>query len=149
MVENAVTLLPGYGYDSENPKEEGSYLPPRAAEFLRELERDGFTVSGGTLRRTLPVEIELPTAQSEVDRLLIKHGFTVAKGQLEQAIDAHARGKWAGANGQFRPFLEGLLDEIAARLAPSGGQPLHGQTSRSKLASLDFLSNFVRNGYGV
>jgi hypothetical protein len=139
LVENAVALLPGCGYDSENPKEEGSYLPPRAAEFLRELERDGFTVSGGTLRRTLPVDIELPTAQSEVDRLLAKHSFTVAKGQLEQAIDAHAWGKWAGANGQFRPFLEGLLDEIAARLAPSGGQPLHGQASRSKLASLDFL----------
>src|ERR1700730_5599413 len=38
LVKNAVTLLPGYGYDSEHPREEDSYLPPRAAEFLRELE---------------------------------------------------------------------------------------------------------------
>lgn len=119
LVENAVTLLPGYGYDTDNPGAEETYLPPRAAEFLRGLERDGFTVSGGALRRTLPLDIGLPTTQSEVDRLLTKHGFTVPKGHLEQAIDAHVRGNWAGANGQFRPFFEGLLDAIAARLAPS------------------------------
>jgi hypothetical protein len=132
LVENAVARLPGYGYDPEHTDEE-AYLPPRAAEFLRGLERDGFTVSGGMLRRTLPVDIGLPTTQSEVDRLLVKHGFTVPKGHLDQAIDAHARGNWAGANGQFRPFFEGLLDEIAARLAPSAGKPLRG------LAAIGFL----------
>jgi hypothetical protein len=76
----------------------------------------------------------LPTVQSEVDRLLEKHGLNVPKGQLEQAIDAHARGNWAGANGQFRPFFEGLLDEIAARLAPPAGEPLR------RLAAIGFLS---------
>jgi hypothetical protein len=139
LVENAVTLLPGYGHDSDDPEKEAAHLPPIAAEFVRELERDGFTVSGGMLRRTLPVEIELPAAQSDMDGLLVKHRFAVAKGQLEQAIDAHARGKWAGANGQFRPFLEGLLDEIAARLEPPVGEPLRGHASRSKLASIGFL----------
>jgi hypothetical protein len=139
LVEHAVTLLPGYGYGSDDPAQNVSGLPPRAAEFLHELERDGFTVSGGMLRRTLPVDIELPTAQSEIDRLLEKHGFTVPRGQLIQAIDAHARGNWAGANGQLRPFLEGLLDEIAARLAPAVGEPLRGQAGRSTLASIGFL----------
>lgn len=112
---------------------------PTAAAFLRAIERDGFTVSGGVLRRALPIDIGLPAAQSEIDQLLDKHGFVVPKGQLVQAIDAHARGNWAGANGQLRPFFEGLLDEIAARLDQPVGEPLHGHASRAKLASIGFL----------
>lgn len=71
----------------------------------------------------------------EVERLLEKHAFTVPKGQLEQAIDAHARGNWAGANGQFRPFFEGLLDAIAARLSPSVGDSLR------RLVSVGFIQH--------
>lgn len=116
LVEDAVSLLP-----STDPEFLGQapYVHPNAQQLFRALERDGFTVSEGALRRTLPVDLGLPTTKSEVDRLLEKHAFTVPKGQLEQAIDAHARGNWAGANGQFRPFFEGLLDAIAARIAPS------------------------------
>jgi hypothetical protein len=136
LVEDAVARLPGFGYDPENP---GEYLLPLAAEFLRGLERDGYTVSGALLRRTLPVDIGLAAAQSEIDRLLEKHRFTIPKGQLGQAIDAHARGNWADANGQFRPFLEGLLDEIAARLARSPSEPLRGHGARAKLGALGFL----------
>ena len=145
LVEDAVSRLPGFGYDSENPSE---YLPPLAAEFLRGLERDGYMVSGGLLRRTLPVDIGLPTAQSEIDRLLDKHGFTVPRGQLEQAIDAHARGNWAGANGQFHPFFEGLLDAIATKLAPSVGDPLRRLVAinffRRDLNERDFIFGLIK-----
>jgi hypothetical protein len=132
LVENALALLPAT--EPEYPGEEPSSLRPNEAALVRALERDGFTVSAGALRRTLPVDLGLPTVQSEVDRLLEKHGLNVPKGQLEQAIDAHARGNWAGANGQFRPFFEGLLDEIAARLAPPPGEPLR------RLAAIGFPS---------
>jgi len=134
LVERAVDLLPPL--DPEHPwtEFEGySSLYANAAALLGALERDGFTVSEGKLRRTLPVDIGLPTTQSEVDRLLDKHGFSVPKGQLAQAIDAHARGNWAGANGQFRPFFEGLLDEIAGRIAPGGGEAVR------RLVGVNFL----------
>lgn len=131
VVEDAAALLPSTEPDflGEMP-----YINPTAQPLLRALERDAFTVSGGTLRRTLPVDLGLPTTQSEVDRLLEKHAFTVPKGHLNQAIDAHAQGHWASANGQFRPFLEGLLDDISARLAPAGSKPLRG------LSAIGFLS---------
>jgi hypothetical protein len=148
LTENAVSLLPGYGYSDPVPGEEPQYLPPRAAEFLRALERDSFTVSGGLLRRTLPIDIALPTTQSEVDRLLVKRGFLVPMGQLEQAIDAHARGNWAGANGQFRPFFEGLLDAIATKLTPSPGDPLRRLLAigflRRDLNERDFISGLIK-----
>src|SRR5262249_49495693 len=75
--------------------------------LVHNLERDGFTVAEKTLRRVLPVDIGLPAAQSEVDRLLDKHGFNIPKSQLAQAIDAHARGNWASANGHFRHSSKG------------------------------------------
>jgi hypothetical protein len=137
LVEEAVSLLPPT--EPEYPGQEPAYVHPTSAAFLRALERDGFTLSGGVLRRALPVDIGLPAAQSEIDRLLDKHGLVVPKGQLVQAIDAHARGNWASANGQFRPFLEGLLDEITARLDPPVREPLRGHASRAKLASIGFL----------
>lgn len=140
LVENAVDLLPGFGYGSEYPGEETSYLPPRAAEFLRGLERDGFTVSGGALRRTLPAALKLPEAEDEIARLLAKYGFSVAKGHLDQAFIAHAAGLWASANSQIRSFLEGLLDVIAERVDRSAATLPSGQPRRTKLAASGFLS---------
>jgi hypothetical protein len=140
LVENAVSLLPGYGYNPEYAGEEAFYLPPRAAEFLRGLERDGFTVSSSVLRRALPVDIELPAAQSEIDRLLEKHELVTAKGHLTQALDAHARGNWAAANSQIRTFLDALLDEIAVKIDPTAAAIGSGQPRRTKLASKGFLS---------
>jgi hypothetical protein len=79
----------------------------------RSLERDGFTVEDGTIRRTLPDALELPQADDEVHALLDSHGFRISKGHLDQGIAAHARGDWAAANAQFRTFIESLFDEIA------------------------------------
>ena len=92
------------------------------AALHRGLERDGFTVEGGQLRRALPEAFDLPRGDDEVHALLDRYGFAVSKGHLDQGIAAHARGDWAAANAQFRPFVESLLDSIAERLG--GGAPL-------------------------
>ena len=51
-------------------------------------------------------------------RLLDRYGFGTAKGHLEQAMENHARGNWAAANGQLRTFFDALLDGITERLEP-------------------------------
>jgi len=137
LVETAVSLLPREPeYDWQEPPS----LRPNEAAFLRALELDGFTVSGGELRRALPVDVELPGAQSEIDRLIEKHGLSTAKGHLKQALDAHARANWAAANSQIRTFMDALLDEIAAKLDPTAASLGSGQPRRAKLASVGFLS---------
>lgn len=112
---------------------------PEAA-FRRALELDGFIVSGKTLHRALPVDMGLPTAQSEVDRLLEKHGLVTAKGHLRQALDAHGRGDWAAANAQIRTFFDALLDEIAVKIDSTALGLGSGQPRRTLLASKGFLS---------
>lgn len=82
-------------------------------EFVRALERAGFVLESGQLRRTLPDTLDLPAADDEVHLLLNRYQLATPLGHLDQAIDSHARGNWAAANGQVRSFLESLLDEIA------------------------------------
>ncbi len=101
----------------------------------RGLERDGFTVEDGLLRRALPRELDLPAADDEVHTLLDRHDFRVAKGHLDQGIAAHVRGDWAAANAQFRPFIESLFDSIAERLAAGGPVPDPGHQRRQWLAN--------------
>jgi len=127
---------------------------PSEAALLRALELEGFTISEGTLRRTLPAEADLPGAESEIMRLLDVHGFATAKGHLQQAIDAHSQGAWASANSQFRTFLEGLLDEIAAKLDPKARTLGSSQARRAHLANIDppfllrTLNEWDDNGLG-
>jgi hypothetical protein len=101
----------------------------------RALERDGFTVQGGELRRTLPEVLDLPRADDEVHTLLDQYGFTVSKGHLDQGIAAHARGDWAAANAQFRPFIESLFDSIAEHVASGAAVPAPGNQRRQWLAN--------------
>ncbi len=111
--------------------------------FVRALERDGYAVEDRQLRRTLPQVLDLPAASDEVHVLLDRHNLTTPKGHLDQAIDAHARGNWAGANGQLRTFYESLFDEIAILVDPKNApQTQAGETRRQLLANLTppFLS---------
>jgi hypothetical protein len=110
----------------------------------RGLERDGFTAEGGQLRRALPAAVDLPSADDEVHALLNQYGFAVPRGHLDQGIAAHARGDWAAANAQFRPFIESLFDSIAEHLASGAALPPAGNQRRTWLANRNppfFLGN--------
>lgn len=106
---------------------------PDEVKLLRALQRDGFTLDSSGLRRLLPEQMDLPAADDEVHHSLDKHGFTTAKGHLEQAIEAHTRGHWAGANSQLRSFLEALLNDIADRLDPAAASKTPNAHSRRQL----------------
>ena len=101
----------------------------------RGLERDGFTVEGGQLRRALPAVIDLPAADDEVHMLLDRYAFAISKGHLDQGIAAHARGDWAAANAQFCPFVDSLFDSIAEHLAAGAALPPVGNQRRIWLAN--------------
>ena len=105
--------------------------------FVRALARDGFTMTDeGTLRKTLPPISDIPQADEEVHALLAEFQMTQAKGHLDQAIDNHARGQWAAANGQLRTFLEGLFNEIFNRLEPTrANDQLSSENRRQILAT--------------
>lgn len=118
----------------------------------RGLERDGFTVEGGQLRRALPEALDLPKADDEVHALLDRYAFTVSKGHLDQGIAAHARGDWAAANAQFRPFIESLFDAIAERLGagavPAGNQRRIWLANRNPPFFLQELNEWDGQGHG-
>ena len=82
------------------------------------LKRDGFIVKETKLKKMLPSEIDASVTESELFSLLKKFNFNIALGHLEQAISNHSQGKWAGANAQFRPFIESLLIDICKKLLP-------------------------------
>ena len=86
-------------------------------EFVRALDRAGYMIEEGQLRRTLPEAIDLPAADDEVQALLNRYNLATPHGHLEQAVTAHGRGDWAAANSQVRSFLESLLDEITYGVA--------------------------------
>jgi len=115
--------------------------------FLRGLALDGYVVSWEEdtrtplLRKALPNEVYLPTADDEVHQLLKQFGFNVSLGHLDQAIDAHTRGDWAAANSQMRTFLEGLLSDIASHIDPQKSAELtSSENRRALLATRGFLS---------
>jgi len=137
IVERAVSMLPA---EPENEWDRQPRRTPSMDGFARALDLDGFTVTEGVLRRTLPTDIGLPATESELMRLLGTHRLDMPKGHLQQAIDAHARGNWAGANGQMRTFIEGLLDSLAERVAPGALGVPSGHARRTKLAAAGFLS---------
>jgi hypothetical protein len=120
--------------DEEKP------LPPAADAFVRAVAFDGFTVTPGNIQSTLPMDIGLPEAESEIERLLQKHGMPVPRGHLDQAIDAHSRSDWAAANGQLRTFIEAMMDEMAVRLDTAAANLPTAHARRDRLAALGFFS---------
>lgn len=115
----------------------------RGGTFQRALERAGYMIDGGQLRRALPDAIDLPAADDEVHGLLTRYSLATPLGHLDQAVDCHARGEWAAANSQIRSFLESLLDEIAYLLVPNAPRGQNqGEARRELLANTSppFLS---------
>lgn len=123
-------------YLIENPDKKGPYganLVFEIVEFLveknrhrdfeelfprlvRSLKRNGYIIDNGKLKTILPEQLQLTKAEDELTSLVERFGFTTAKGHFEQALSAHTRGDWAGANSQLRPFVESLFDSIAETL---------------------------------
>jgi len=138
IVEKAVSYLPSaqaaFSWHEPPP------LSDDQSALLHALDRDGFAVTDGLLRRTLPTAVNLPEAEDEIVRLLNKHRFAVANGHLEQAFANHSSGQWAAANSQIRSFLDSLLDEIAEKINPSVAGMPSGQPRRTQLAAQGFLS---------
>lgn len=106
-------------------------------KLARGLARDGFVVKDGHLRKALPMALGLPEADDEVHELLKLFGFGVPMGHLDQAIQNHTNGRWAAANGQIRSFLEGLVNEIAEKLAKGAELPPPGGARLNWLAKLN------------
>lgn len=102
-------------------------------ELANALKRDGFVVEGKKIKKLLPNEIEEARIESELEILLSEFGFEQSKGHLNQAIDNHSSSNWAGANSQFRTFIESLLIEIANRILPDNN-------SKSALKVIKLLS---------
>lgn len=82
------------------------------------LRQDGYDVQAGKLRSTMPQELDLAAADDDVHQILRELKLNTTLGHLENAIAAHSRGEWAGANGQLRTFFESLLADFAQKLAP-------------------------------
>ena len=95
--------------------------------LVNSLKRDGFALKNKKIVPLLPDELVNADVENELFRLLDKYNFTTAKGHLEQAIENHSNGNWAGANSQFRPFLESLLMEICNKLIPSRNCTSYGE----------------------
>lgn len=145
LIDKAVSLVPLPPKHPSWVKEPPPPPPdaPDVAQFRRALELDSYVITEGVLRRTLPADVGLPTAESETTRLLQKHGFTTAKGHLDQALDAHGRGDWAAANSQIRTYFDALLDYIAEKLDASTASLGSGQPRRAKLGALGFLTRHL------
>ena len=116
----------------------GLASPHKDLAYDRALARDGFTLTDeGSILRTLPPVADLPEANDELYSLLKELDMAVAKGHLDQAIKNHAEGTWAAANGQLRPFLEELFNEISKRLDPEKAHAtLTSENRRARLATI-------------
>lgn len=70
-------------------KSQAGVLSPKEEVFRRALEHDGFRITDldGTLRRILPADARLPSAEDEITLLLDKHHLITAAGHLRQALD--------------------------------------------------------------
>lgn len=116
--ENGSTKYVGYDPDFGSVNKENLFTYKHLA-LANSLKRDGYIIKERTIKKMLPEEIEEAKTESEVFILLNKFNFSTTRGHLEQAIKNHSVGNWAGANGQFRPFIESLLIDICKLLLPS------------------------------
>lgn len=103
----------------EQPQDINQLFIDNNTRLVNSIKRDGFTIRNEQIVPLLPEELIDSNVENELIRLLNHFGFNTAKGHLEQAIENHSNGNWAGANGQFRTYLESLLIEICNNLIPA------------------------------
>lgn len=115
----------------ENPaleqNEWGAQLPERTiaerfseanTRLFNSIKRDGYTINIDRIVPLIPEELIATDTENELFRLLDHFNFNTSRGHLEQAIDNHANGNWAGANAQFRTYMESLFQEVTNYLLP-------------------------------
>lgn len=105
----------------------------------RALAQDGFAIRNGELVPLLPEEADLSEHENELFQLLAKFGMETAHGHLEQALTAHARGEWAGANAQVRTFFESVFEYIADEFDISEDKTFYQRCSDLARLSPPFL----------
>ncbi|CAL2093936.1 conserved protein of unknown function [Tenacibaculum sp. 190524A02b] len=103
----------------ETPQDLNKLFIEHNSRLVNSIKRDGFTIRNEQIVTLLPEELIESNTENELIRLLNHFGFNTAKGHLEQAIENHTIGNWAGANGQFRTYLESLMIEICNNLIPA------------------------------
>lgn len=107
-------------YDGHNGGNNFSNAFAKRYKYLGyNLKRDGYIVEGRKLKKLLPAEIQETKVESELATYLKKFSFSMSESHLKQATDNHSQGNWAGANSQFRTFVESILIEICTNLLPS------------------------------
>ncbi len=86
--------------------------------LINSLTKDGYCIKNHQVQKLLPTEIEEAKTETELLLLLKKYNFATTQEHLLQATDNFVSGNWAGANSQFRTFIESLFIEITKKLLP-------------------------------
>ena len=112
-------------------------------------------IEEGKLRKVLPESVVIAEEEDQLSILLDRYDFTITKGHLDQAISAHTRGEWAGANAQLRSFVESLFDSFVTVLVKdTSNLPPTSYARRELLTKLDppfilpELNEWAPNGTG-
>jgi hypothetical protein len=128
----------------------GGALHEAYPELAHSLDRDGFELTDTSLRRKLPAMLPVVAQEDQMISLLREFGFGTAIGHYEQAVAAHARGEWAGANAQLRTFVEGFFNGVQEIVCP--GQYASSNERRIALAKAGFFikeyNEYLFNGTG-
>lgn len=108
-------------------------------ELTDNMNGEEVTITGFTV--AMPVFVELPEADSEVEMLLDHYHFNFARQHLSSAKENITQADWEAANGQCRTFLDALTDAIADKLYPDEAESKEsGLQKRQLLAEQNFLS---------
>lgn len=125
-------------------------LIDRHPEFVNSLNRDGFELTDNGLKRTFPEVLPIVEQEDQLISLLNEYGFVTAKGHYEQAVAAHTRGDWAGANGQLRTFVEEFFNKTQEIVCP--GEYASSNERKIALAKNGFFiqsyNEYLYNGKG-
>jgi hypothetical protein len=106
------------------------------------LKRDGYIIKARSIKKLLPAEVVEAKSESELFKLLNKFKFSISQGHLKQATNNHSLGNWAGANSQFRTFVESILTEICKYILPKNS--CNNMGTAIKLLSLTANPPFLR-----
>ena len=109
-----VSYDPHFGTVNDSSSFSYKFLP-----LAISLKRDGYVIMDRVVKKMLPKDIEEAQTENQLTLFLRKFDFTISKGHLDQAIKNHSLGNWAGANSQFRAFIESLLIDICNYILPT------------------------------